>query len=76
MVIPWSMGNWQIGSYLGTIRFDANTAQWYQNHIRIFPISIFIYKGTGRYFLNKQKQPIFFSGANQWKEWPQWPAGR
>ena len=70
---PWYHGQWasRDGSSLGNVRFDANTAEWYQNHIEI-PYFNFHLKGKGD--ITKQAEAtIFFSGANQWKEYPQWP---
>jgi predicted acyl esterase len=70
---PWYHGQWasRDGSSLGNVRFDANTAEWYQNHIEI-PYFNFHLKGKGD--ISKQAEAtIFFSGANQWKEFPQWP---
>lgn len=70
---PWYHGQWasRDGSSLGNVRFDANTAEWYQNHIEI-PYFNFHLKGKGD--ISKQAEAtIFFSGANQWKEYPQWP---
>jgi len=70
---PWYHGQWasKDGSSLGNVRFDANTAEWYQNHIEI-PYFNFHLKGKGD--ISKQAEAtIFFSGANQWKEFPQWP---
>lgn len=70
---PWSHGQWgrSDGSYLGNIRFNSNTAVWYQNNIEI---PFFNY-----YLKNKGDDPklaeatIFFSGANEWKYLNQWP---
>jgi putative CocE/NonD family hydrolase len=70
---PWYHGQWasRDGSSLGNVRFDANTAEWYQNHIEI-PYFNFHLKNKGD--ISKQAEAtIFFSGANQWKEYPQWP---
>lgn len=70
---PWYHGQWasRDGSYLGNIRFGSNTAEWYQNHIEI-PYFNYHLKGKGE--ISKQAEAtVFFSGANQWKEFPQWP---
>ncbi len=70
---PWSHGQWarSDGSYLGNVRFNSNTSIWYQNNIEI---PFFNY-----YLKNKGEDPklseatIFFSGANEWKFFNQWP---
>lgn len=70
---PWYHGQWasRDGSQLGNVRFGSNTAEWYQNHIEI-PFFNFHLKGKGD--ISKQAEAtIFFSGANQWKEFAQWP---
>ncbi len=70
---PWYHGQWSSGdgSFLGNIRFGSNTAEWYQNHIEI-PYFNFHLKGKGD--ISKQAEAtIFFSGANEWKEFGQWP---
>ena len=70
---PWYHGQWasRDGSHLGNIRFGSNTAEWYQNHIEI-PYFNYHLKGKGD--ISKQAEAtIFFSGANQWREFSQWP---
>jgi hypothetical protein len=70
---PWYHGQWasRDGSYLGNVRFGSNTAEWYQNHIEL-PYFNYHLKGKGD--ISKQAEAtIFFSGANQWKEFAQWP---
>lgn len=70
---PWYHGQWASsdGSRLGNVEFGSNTSTWYQNNIEI---PFFNY-----YLKQKGKEPalaeatIFFSGANQWKEFPTWP---
>jgi uncharacterized protein len=70
---PWYHGQWasRDGSSLGNVRFGSNTAEWYQNNIEI-PYFNFHLKGKGN--ISKQAEAtIFFSGANKWREFPQWP---
>jgi uncharacterized protein len=76
---PWYHGQWTAGSNdgssLGNVQFGSSTSYWYQNNIEI-PFFNFHLKGKG----NISKLPeatIFFTGANEWKQFEQWPpAGR
>jgi uncharacterized protein len=70
---PWYHGQWAShdGSQLGNVRFDSNTAEWYQNNIEL-PFFNFYLKGKGD--ISKQAEAtIFFSGENQWRQFQQWP---
>ncbi|MEI8279564.1 MAG: CocE/NonD family hydrolase [Bacteroidota bacterium] len=70
---PWSHGGWyrSTGAYLGNVRFGANTAEWYQQHIEI-PYFNYYLKGIGS--VDKFKDyTIFFSGSNEWKLFDTWP---
>ena len=70
---PWYHGQWasRDGSQLGNVRFDSNTAEWYQNNIEL-PFFNFYLKGKGD--ISKQAEAtIFFSGENQWRQFQQWP---
>jgi uncharacterized protein len=70
---PWSHGGWARGdgSYLGNVRFGANTAKWYQDNIEI---PFFEYYLRGRGDINKiPEATIFFTGTNEWKTFNQWP---
>ena len=70
---PWYHGQWasRDGSQLGNVRFDFNTAEWYQNNIEL-PFFYFYLKGKGD--ISKQAEAtIFFSGENQWRQFQQWP---
>ena len=61
----------QDGSQLGNVRFNSNTAEWYQNNIEL-PFFNFYLKGKGD--ISKQAEAtIFFSGENQWRQFQQWP---
>jgi putative CocE/NonD family hydrolase len=70
---PWYHGQWasRDGSFLGNIRFGSNTAEWYQNHIEL-PYFNYHLKGKGD-ISQQAEATIFFSGANQWREFAQWP---
>ena len=70
---PWSHGQWATrdGSYLGNVRFNANTSFWYQDNIEI-PFFNFYLKGKGS-DPNLPEATIFFTGENQWKKFDQWP---
>jgi putative CocE/NonD family hydrolase len=70
---PWYHGQWAShdGSQLGNVRFNSNTAEWYQNNIEL-PFFNFYLKGKGD--ISKQAEAtIFFSGENQWRQFQQWP---
>ena len=70
---PWFHGQWGTsnGSFLGNVQFESNTSSWYQQNIE-FPFFDFYLRGKGT--VDKIKEAnIFFSGANEWKQLPQWP---
>ncbi len=56
---------------LGRVQFGANTSHWYQNNIEI-PFFNYFLKGKGD-ISKLAEATIFFSGANEWKQYPQWP---
>lgn len=70
---PWYHGQWSSrdGSNLGNVRFNSNTAFWYQNNVEI-PFFNYYLKGIGE---DPQipEATIFFSGENKWKKLQQWP---
>ena len=70
---PWSHGQWSSrdGSSMGNIKFGSNTSIWYQNNIEI-PFFNYYLKGKGD-DPNIAEATIFFSGANEWKKFDQWP---
>ncbi len=69
---PWYHGQWsREGSYLGNIRFAANTSDWYQQNIEI-PFFNFYLKGKGT-AADISEANIFFTGENNWKKFGQWP---
>jgi putative CocE/NonD family hydrolase len=70
---PWYHGQWASpdGTYLGNVRFGSNTSIWYQNNIEM-PFFNYYLKGKGD--LSKLAEAtVFFSGANEWKKFEQWP---
>ena len=70
---PWHHGQWGAidGSYLGNVQFGSNTSEWYRQNIE-FPFFDYYLKDKGS--VDKIKEAnIFFSGANEWKQLPQWP---
>jgi len=70
---PWFHGQWASadGSVLGNVRFDANTAHWYQNNIEI-PYFNYFLKGKGD-IKHIAEATVFFTGANEWKSFAIWP---
>jgi putative CocE/NonD family hydrolase len=69
---PWYHGQWSSldGTQLGNIKFGSNTALVYQNNIEL---RFFDYYLKGKGDPNLAEATIFFSGANEWKNLPQWP---
>lgn len=70
---PWYHGEWASndGTHLGNVQFGSNTSFTYQNNIEI-PFFDYYLKGEGA----EPRLPaatIFFSGANEWKQFEQWP---
>ncbi len=70
---PWHHGQWgrSDGSYLGNIRFDSNTSEWFGQNIEL-PFFNYYLKGKGSPETIKEAT-VFFSGSNEWKQLPQWP---
>jgi putative CocE/NonD family hydrolase len=70
---PWYHGQWASndGTHLGNIHFGSNTSSWYQNNIEI-PFFNYYLKQKGA-DPNLPAATIFFSGANQWRHFNQWP---
>ena len=70
---PWYHGQWasKDGTHLGNVRFDSNTAEWYQQNVEI-PFFDYYLKGKGAE-PKIAEATIFFTGENQWKQLPQWP---
>ena len=70
---PWYHGEWASndGTHLGNVEWGSNTSWWYQNNIEI-PFFNYYLKGEGA----EPKLPaatIFFTGANEWHQYDQWP---
>jgi len=70
---PWFHGQWASldGTHLGNVRFGANTSTWYQNNVEI-PFFNYYLKGKGD-ISKLAEATIFFSGANEWKQFETWP---
>lgn len=70
---PWYHGQWasKDGTRLGNVRFDSNTAEWFQNNIEV-PWFNYYLKGKGS-LENISKATIFFSGENKWRKFKEWP---
>lgn len=70
---PWYHGQWgrADGSFLGNVQWGSNTSEWYQQNIEV-PFFNYYLKGKGS-IDNIKEANIFFSGANEWKQLPQWP---
>jgi putative CocE/NonD family hydrolase len=70
---PWYHGQWSSldGTKLGNVQFGSNTPHWYQNTIEL-PFFNYFLKGKGD-ISKLAEATIFFSGANEWKQYPQWP---
>ena len=70
---PWYHGEWASndGTHLGNVQFGSNTSFWYQNRIEI-PFFNYYLKGKGA-DPRLAAATIFFSGANEWKTFKQWP---
>jgi uncharacterized protein len=71
---PWFHGSWggrSDGSYLGNVRFGSKTSEYYQQNIEI-PFFNFYLKLKGTVH-DIAEANIFFSGANEWKRFEQWP---
>src|SRR5258708_655530 len=70
---PWYHGEWASndGTHLGNVQWGSNTSFWYQSNIEI-PFFNYYLKGKG----SEPKLPaatVFFSGANEWHQFDQWP---
>jgi uncharacterized protein len=71
---PWFHGGWggrSDGSYLGNVRFGSKTSEYYQQNIEM-PFFNFYLKLKGTVH-DIAEANIFFSGANEWKRFEQWP---
>ncbi len=70
---PWSHGGWSrgTGEYLGNIRFGSPTSVFYHENIEK-PFFDYYLQGKGD-IENIKKSTIFFTGANEWRTYSQWP---
>ena len=70
---PWYHGQWsREGSYLGNVKFESNTSDYFQKNIEI-PFFQYYLKGKGS--VNEiEKATIFFTGENKWRTFDSWPA--
>ncbi len=69
---PWYHGQWsREGSYLGNVRFESNTSDYYQKNIEI-PFFNYYLKNKGD-VNDISEANIFFSGENKWKKLSKWP---
>ena len=70
---PWYHGQWASndGTHLGNVQWGSNTSWWYQNNIEI-PFFNYYLKGQGPE-PNLPAATVFFTGANEWKTFEQWP---
>lgn len=70
---PWPHGGWarSAGNSFGHFQFESNTGEYYREHIEL-PFFNFYLKGKqpDRQLANAY---IFYTGANTWKEYAQWP---
>ncbi|RPE09403.1 CocE/NonD family hydrolase [Chitinophaga lutea] len=71
---PWYHGQWvdNEATSLGNVRFGSNTSKWYQDSIEL-PFFNHHLKGKGK-GADIQDAVVFFTGANEWKQFPAWPA--
>ncbi|HWB90669.1 MAG TPA: CocE/NonD family hydrolase [Puia sp.] len=70
---PWYHGEWASndGTHLGNVQWGSNTSWWYQNNIEI-PFFNYYLKGKGA-DPDLPAATVFFTGADQWKTFDQWP---
>ncbi|MEX6687174.1 CocE/NonD family hydrolase [Danxiaibacter flavus] len=70
---PWYHGQWasKDGTHLGNVRFGSNTSEWYQQNIEI-PFFNYYLQGKGD-ISSIPEASIFITGANEWKQFQQWP---
>jgi putative CocE/NonD family hydrolase len=71
---PWYHGQWARGDgdRLGRVRFGSNTSEWYAKNME-FPFFQYHLKGKGSVDSIAEAN-VFFTGANEWKKFPSWPA--
>ena len=71
---PWFHGAWErdLGNHLGDILFGANTSKYYLDEIE-FPFLQYYLNGIGEKPSSDKAVHIFFTGKNEWKDYPVWP---
>ena len=70
---PWYHGQWsREGSFLGNVRFESNTSDYFQQNLEI-PFFNFYLKNKGS-VNDIAKANIFFTGENKWRKLDKWPA--
>ena len=72
---PWFHGGWSRGDgdHLGSVSFNAKTAQFYQQNIELPFLNHFL-KGATNY--NLPKAYVFETGTAQWRRYDSWPPSR
>ena len=70
---PWYHSQWanQDGTHHGNIQFGSNTSEYFQQHFEI-PFFNYFLKGKGD-IAQIAEANVFFTGANEWKTFSQWP---
>lgn len=74
---PWSHGGWSRGDFdsFGDIDFGSKTAVYYRDNI-LTPFFMYHFQDThpkGEPGLNLPPVSIFLTGANEWKQYKEWP---
>ena len=70
---PWYHGQWsREGSFLGNVRFESNTSDYFQKNLEI-PFFQYYLKGKGS-VKEIAEATIFFTGENKWKTFDKWPS--
>ncbi|MBV9987651.1 MAG: CocE/NonD family hydrolase [Chitinophagaceae bacterium] len=71
---PWYHGQWASGDgwRLGNVQFGSNTSEWYGQHIEL-PFFEYYLRGKGSPDGIKEAN-VFFTGVNEWHQFPKWPA--
>ena len=70
---PWYHEQWlnNDGTHLGNVQFGSNTSDWYQQNVEV-PFFNYYLKGKGD-ASKIAEATIFMTGANEWKQYSQWP---
>jgi hypothetical protein len=70
---PWYHGQWASndGTHLGNVSFGINTSKWYQENIEV-PFFNYFLKRKGD-ISNLAEATIFITGANEWRNFSEWP---